>query len=87
MTNETTPRHIWMSEVESEALRLSPGCDAELFRDVDVRCKLNRWYDAGEPVWMAASGLRDMVRAISIEHRAQSDARVIRSAWKGAVKS
>lgn len=55
-TRETTPRHIWMHSVFTVA-QVS-------MVDVEAYCgraRLNRWYDAGEPVWMAADSLRSFV--------------------------
>jgi hypothetical protein len=55
-TKETMPRHIWMHSVITEV-----GCTVEQAMDTCGRERLNRWYNAGEPVWMAVSGLRQFV--------------------------
>jgi len=55
-TRETTPRHIWMAQVFELA-------DVSM-DDMERYCtreRLNRWCSAGEPVWMAANSLRQMV--------------------------
>jgi len=49
-TNETTPWHIWL-----EAVLLTAKVSVE---DLEpFRVQVNRWYQAGEPVWMAADSL------------------------------
>jgi hypothetical protein len=49
MTKETMPSHIWMDEVELAAI--ARGARIEVVRE--MRAMLWRWYQAGEPVWMA----------------------------------
>jgi len=52
-TNDTTPCHIWKQDVTLLAIR--GGADVEII----AGCSdfLNRWYNAGEPIWMAAQSL------------------------------
>lgn len=52
-TGDTTPRHIWMHQVFTLA-NVSVK-DAVKFCG---RARLNLWHSSGEPVWMAADGLR-----------------------------
>lgn len=66
-TIETTPRHIWMHEVELAAIALGSNC--ELARDEHVRARLNRAYVAGEPVWMAAEELAMRTRMVREDER------------------
>jgi hypothetical protein len=53
-TCETTPIHIWMHEVLSAA-------KASHEESKPHRARLQLWYRSGEPVWMAADGLRQLV--------------------------
>jgi len=54
-TRESTPLHIWWSNV----LDLAGVTHAQ---SLTHRAQVNRWYQAGEPAWMAADGLRLLVR-------------------------
>ena len=54
-TRESTPPHIWWSNV----LDLAGVTHAQ---SLPHRERVNRWYQAGEPAWMAADGLRLLVR-------------------------
>lgn len=75
------PRHIWMHEVT-----LAAKCSAEDFKLYDeklVRERLNRWYDAGEPVWMAAKSLAHMIKRGAIETRADREAAALRARIAG----
>lgn len=55
-TCETTPRHIWMHAVFELA-----GASMDDMETFCTRARLNRWYRAGEPVWMAADSLAKFV--------------------------
>jgi len=55
-TRESTPLHIWWSNV----LDLAGVTHAQ---SLPHRERVNRWYQAGEPAWMAADGLRTLARA------------------------
>lgn len=83
MTKDTTPFHIWSHEVELAAIHA--GADAEAVRA--VRGKLRAWYNAGEPIWMAADGLKQLARGYVLATREDSDARVIRQAILHAKKN
>lgn len=54
MTNETTPYLIWLHEATLAAIR--KGADAEVVRAVAGEFAPT-WYQAGEPIWMAADSL------------------------------
>lgn len=54
-TRESTPLHIWWHNV----LDLAGVTHAQ---SIPHREQVNRWYQAGEPAWMAADGLRLLVR-------------------------
>lgn len=70
MTNETMTWNGWLHEVLSTA-KVSVD-ELEPFRD-----KVLRWFQAGEPVWMAADTLRMAVKErknqIRIEEQANKD--------------
>jgi hypothetical protein len=55
-TRESTPLHIWWSNV----LDLAGVTHAQ---SLPHRAQVNRWYQAGEPAWMAADGLRLLANA------------------------
>lgn len=55
-TRESTPLHIWWSNV----LDLAGVTHAQ---SLPHRAQVNRWYQAGEPAWMAADGLRTLAHA------------------------
>lgn len=40
--------------------------------------RLRTWYDAGEPVWMAADGLKQLVRGRTLADRDGSEMRALR---------
>lgn len=69
-TTQNTPRHGWMEEVLTQAQATVE--QAQPFRD-----KLNRWYNAGEPAWMAAESLRfcvkEYARQLRIEEMQKMD--------------
>lgn len=56
-TGDTVPRHIWTHEVELTASRAVPGIDPKFFKKPETRSRIMRWYNAGEPMWMAAESL------------------------------
>lgn len=69
-TNDTMPKHHWLHNVLAEA-----GVTAEQAKTEAER--LTRWYNAGEPVWMAANGLREFFQDRAIHEREDRD-------WSGA---
>src|SRR5690606_16525517 len=71
-TNETCPIHIWKHEVQVAALAL--GGDAETMRESDINEMVVRWYEAGEPVWMAADSLAFVSKQRAKANRAESEA-------------
>jgi hypothetical protein len=73
-TKETVPWGIWSHEVEIAALAL--GADAAAIRAVKAgegRSRLQRWYQAGEPIWMAADGLKQLAAGMSRAKRESDD--------------
>lgn len=58
-TSATTPAHIWVHEVVTLA-----ACG---------RDRVLMWYDAGEPVWMAADSLRHFVKSGKTHARAERE--------------
>ena len=79
-TSATCPRHIWMHEVACEALsqlraRYNDNVSvySNMLREPEMRARLNRWYTTGEPIWMAADGLRMMLRDTFVARRAERD--------------
>ena len=74
-TKETCPRHIWMEEVVTEAIKLFPGVSAAACHAGDgmLRDRMNRAYDTGEAVWMMAEELALRVRMMDIDRRATTD--------------
>lgn len=69
-TIETTPSHLWMSAV-IEMARCEVK-DSEPHRE-----RLWAWFRAGEPVWMAADGLRQLLRGERIAAAEERERRVI----------
>lgn len=76
---ETMPWHIWHHEVLCAA-GISAK-DAELHRE-----RLQRWYQAGEPVWMAADGLRQVATRVARELQHDDGRAAIRAAYRKAVR-
>jgi hypothetical protein len=75
-TNETCPRHIWQHEVSTLAIRA--GADADIVRDL-IKDVGVRWYNAGEPVWMAAHDIAVIAKRRKLEQRADREVAVLRS--------
>ena len=67
-TKATTPRHIWMAQVFALAQVSMDDAEAHC-----TRSRLNRWFNAGEPVWMAAESLRLMVTNGQREERVERE--------------
>lgn len=80
--NETTPWHIWFDAVCTELAH--KGLDGEAVRAQKPLAL--KWYQAGEPVWMAVSGLALVVRQTAIATRADNEARCLRNHLKSARK-
>lgn len=70
MTNETTPRQIWMHNVIT-------GAGVSVEDAAPFRAKLGLWYTAGESIDMAASTLKWLVpeskRQLRLEELAKAD--------------
>lgn len=66
------PLHIWKHEVCLAAI--GKGADAELVRDAEINAMVLRWYEAGEPVWMAAESLAFLVKQREKLKRAEAEA-------------
>ncbi len=76
MTNETMPWHLWLDAVLGEA-----GTSVE--DAAPHRVRLRRSFQAGEPVWMAAEGLRFCVDRMRREAKGHDDGRAaIRAAYR-----
>ena len=56
-TCETTPRHIWIDQVVGVA-----SVTIEEMETYVTRERINRYYNDGMPVWMAADTVRFFVR-------------------------
>jgi hypothetical protein len=67
-TRATTPRLIWIDQVIALA-----GVQVEEMERFCSRRRINRWFLAGEPVWMAADSLRLMVVNGKREERADRE--------------
>lgn len=68
-TNETAPFHIWKHEVQMAAIALGAASES-----VMACCaKLQTWYQAGEPVWMAADGLKQLAQGLESAKRSDAD--------------
>jgi hypothetical protein len=74
-TSDTVPRHIWTHEVELTAARAVPNADPKVFKRPETRSMLMRWYNAGEPMWMAAESLAMMASDEATEKRRAEFAR------------
>ena len=73
-TKDTTPWTIWFDAVV---------CAAKVgVHDIapEVRARMQRAYQAGEAVWMAADELTLRVRQGTLAHREGAEMRVLRSA-------
>lgn len=71
-TCETTPRHIWLSQV----LQLAEVSWVDMLRYCGLE-RLSRWGSAGEPVWMAADSLRKFVANGVREERADRETKFL----------
>lgn len=67
-TRETTPYHIWSSQV----LDLANVSFVDMER-LFTRERLSRAYSAGEPVWMAADALKSFVRDAKRHERVERE--------------
>ena len=77
-TKETMPWVLWWHAVTTEAIR--QGGDAEIVRSLHARAAL--WFQAGEPVWLAASGIRQLAVGHVRAAREDSERAVIRAALR-----
>ena len=68
-TKTTMPMHIWMHSVELTAIRHG----ASVSGVESAHSKLVTWFNAGEPVWMAAGSLLQMARGFDRAQREQAD--------------
>lgn len=83
MTSATTPRHLWMDTVTTAAIAL--GIGPEWLRESQQRGRLNRYYSAGEPAWMAVDAIRQFWSGLQRAAIADQDGLgAIRAAVKGA---
>lgn len=81
-TKTTTPRHIWIYAVELGAIKAGAKADSVKA----VRSKLFAWYEAGEPIWMAIDGLKQLARGYDIAERDEADARAMRRMAMGEIR-
>jgi hypothetical protein len=82
-TGETVPRHIYIHEVELAVSKAVPRIEPSFWKETHIRSMLNRWYNAGEPMWMAASGMASMADEYSLEKR---QARFDKGSGAGALR-
>lgn len=65
-TRDTMPMHIYMHEV-----LIAAGVSQD--EAAPHRARVQMWARMGEPVWMAADGLRFLVRQSALNARAERD--------------
>ncbi len=70
-TCETMPKHQWLHNVTVAAG--VPAVVAE-----EHAAKLTLWFNSGEPVWLAADGLRLINKYSVIEERADKEANFLK---------
>jgi hypothetical protein len=70
-TKETTPFHIWKDAVLTAAA--ATNAEAEPYRE-----RILRWYQAGEPAWMAGDSLKAFVRGARKAANEPDDLRALR---------
>lgn len=68
-TKATMPIHIWLHSVELTAIRHG----ASVAGLESAHAKLISWFNAGEPVWMAADALLQWARGYDRAQREQAD--------------
>lgn len=76
-TRDTTPWHIWHAAVYEIA-----GVSVEEGRAAATRARIERWYQAGEPAWMAADALLAFVRGARQAAREDDGRAAIRAAHR-----
>ena len=81
-TNDTAPRHIWLSSVVEIA-----GVSMDDANKYATRERLSRAYQAGEPAWMAADMVRQFVRGGQLADRADHEIGAMRRAVRSAILS
>jgi hypothetical protein len=72
-TKTTMPLHIWLHSVELTAIRHG----ASVAGVESVHAKLVLWFNAGEPVWMAAGSLLQLARGYDRAQRENADGRAV----------
>lgn len=70
-TRESSPFHIWLDNVIGLAGASRADAEPHLSR-------LSLWFNAGEPAWMAADGLKQLVRGARLVARDDGDRRALR---------
>jgi hypothetical protein len=68
-TKATMPLHIWMHSVELTAIRHG----ASVAGVESAHAKIVSWFNAGEPVWMAAGSLLELARGYDRAQLEQAD--------------
>jgi hypothetical protein len=68
-TKATMPMHIWLHSGELTALRNG----ASVAGVESAHAKLVAWFNAGEPVWMAAGSLLELAKGYDRAQREQAD--------------
>lgn len=75
MTNETTSWLIWESAVWDAAIAAVGNSSWVEEARKTQRHRLVLWYQAGEPIWMAADGLRQIANGLRLAERDRSRVR------------
>jgi hypothetical protein len=81
-TNGTTPWHIWEHHVSMGVAAL--GLDLEAARSTyeQNRSRVQLWYSAGEPVWMAVDGMKQLIKGAIVARRSDGEVAALRAAVK-----
>lgn len=82
-TSQTMPYLHWVHAIELAAIEL--GVSAEWLREPQQRERLNRYYVAGEPAWMALDSIGRFWEGVQRARREDADGlNHIRQAARGA---
>ena len=73
------PFHHWKHNVMTAAK--ASHDEAQPFND-----KLQRWFAAGEPIWLAAAGLKHLVKGKRIHDRAEREHKALRGLIRTAIE-
>lgn len=80
-TKDTVPYHIWAHEVEAAAIK--SGAEGRFVRAerAENKGRMRRWYEAGEPIWMAADTLKAFAKGQKIAHNEGSHKRAVAASF------